>query len=118
MFPGRDSSREREYTDDEIEALLEGGTLLGFSLEQMYSLFGGTTMDVPLNEVAYWSNVPLHVWNFTASGYLVLKKWLSYRETDVLGRTVTPERRGAMAREVGLNVKSRRVADVTRQYCM
>jgi hypothetical protein len=39
--------------------------------------------------VAIWTNVPRAVWEFTASGYLVLKKWPSYREESVLGCSLT-----------------------------
>jgi Type ISP C-terminal specificity domain len=35
-------------------------------------------------------NVPDEVWNFTIGGYQVLKKWLSYRESPLLGRALTP----------------------------
>lgn len=47
--------------------------------------------DVYLNEVAYWRRVPEEVWEYTLGGYPVLKKWLSYRERDVLGRDLRPE---------------------------
>ncbi|MXY21836.1 MAG: hypothetical protein F4Y49_10930 [Dehalococcoidia bacterium] len=31
------------------------------------------------------------VWNYKLGGYQVLKKWPSYRERQVLGRSLTPE---------------------------
>ena len=48
-------------------------------------------IDVYLNETTYWRDVPLDVWAYTLSGRQVLKKWLSYRETAVLGRPLKPE---------------------------
>ena len=39
----------------------------------------------------YWRNIPVAVWNYKLGGYQVLKKWLSYRERDVLGRSLRPE---------------------------
>jgi hypothetical protein len=48
--------------------------------------FGEKTLDVYLNDVAYWSNVPKKVWEFYIGGYQVIKKWLSYRERQMLGR--------------------------------
>ena len=33
---------------------------------------------------------PSNVWNYKLGGYQVLKKWLSYRETRVTGRDLTP----------------------------
>ena len=44
-----------------------------------------------LNERACWRNVPAVVWNYQLGGYQVLKKWLSYRESKVLGRSLRPE---------------------------
>ncbi len=36
-----------------------------------------------------WKNVPLKVWEYTIGGYQVIKKWLSYRERELLGRALT-----------------------------
>jgi len=41
-----------------------------------------------LAHTVQWTNVPERVWDYTLGGYQVLKKWLSYRETLVLGRTL------------------------------
>jgi Type ISP C-terminal specificity domain len=51
----------------------------------------GGAVDVYLNETTYWRSVPADVWEYTLGGYQVLKKWLSYRETAVLGRPLKPE---------------------------
>jgi Type ISP C-terminal specificity domain len=53
--------------------------------------FGSATYDVYLNAQACWRHVPPDVWNYTLGGYQVLKKWLSYREQTLLGRTLTLE---------------------------
>ncbi|MEQ1604468.1 MAG: type ISP restriction/modification enzyme [Pyrinomonadaceae bacterium] len=47
---------------------------------------GRTTLDIYLNNHAYWRNVPEPVWNYYIGGYQVIKKWLSYREFELLGR--------------------------------
>jgi len=52
---------------------------------------GPTTYDVYLNDVAYWRSIPPEVWDYTIGGYQVIKKWLSYRERDLLGRPLTAE---------------------------
>jgi hypothetical protein len=59
-------------------------------------LLGPATLDVFLNESACWRNVPQKVWDYTIGGYQVIKKWLSYREFELLGRPLTPDE----AREV------------------
>jgi hypothetical protein len=52
--------------------------------------------DVYLNESACWKDIPAEVWDYTIGGYQVIKKWLSYREFELLGRPLTPDE----AREV------------------
>jgi hypothetical protein len=64
--------------------------------DEVASSLGQSTHDVYLNEAAWWSNVPERVWAYTLGGYQVIKKWLSYREFELLGRPLTPDE----AREV------------------
>ena len=52
---------------------------------------GNDAYDVLLNDVACWRNIPKTVWECTIGGYQVIKKWLSYREKDLLGRGLTSE---------------------------
>ncbi len=54
--------------------------------ESLKAAFGEETLDIYLNETAYWSNVPRCVWEYHIGGYQVIKKWLSYREKAILGR--------------------------------
>ena len=69
----------------------------GLTLEERASLgdtvatLGETTFDIHLNGNAFWRNVPAAVWTYRLGGYQVLKKWLSYREQDILGRALTPK---------------------------
>ena len=80
VMPGQGRIVERDYTDDE-----------GTALTDAIPTLGDTAFDVYLNERAYWRNVPAAVWNYQLGGYQVLKKWLSYRESKVLGRLLLPE---------------------------
>ena len=80
VMPGQGHSTERDYTSDERSALGDAIPVLG-----------QTTFDIYLNDRAYWKNVPAGVWNYKLGGYQVLKKWLSYRERQILGRPLTPE---------------------------
>ena len=81
VMPGQGRATEREYTPAERQALGDAAI----------AALGDTTLDVYLNNNAHWRNVPTNVWNYKLGGYQVLKKWLSYRETKVLGRPLTPE---------------------------
>ena len=44
-----------------------------------------------LNDRTFWRNVPAAVWSYKLGGYQVLKKWLSYRERNILDRPLKPE---------------------------
>jgi hypothetical protein len=79
-MPGKGNLKERDYTQKERASL-------GEALNQL----GERTCDVYLNEFAHWSNIPLRVWEYTIGGYQVMKKWLSYREENLLGRPLTKE---------------------------
>ena len=80
VMPGQGRIVERDYTDEERAEMTDAIPTLR-----------DTTYDVYLNERAYWCNVPAYVWNYQLGGYQVLKKWLSYRESRVLGRPLLPE---------------------------
>ena len=80
VMPGQGRVVERAYTPGEHAALEEAITTLG-----------KTTFDIHLNHRAWWCNVPAAVWRYKLGGYQVLKKWLSYRERDILARPLRPE---------------------------
>ena len=61
------------------------------ALADAANILGDTTFDIHLNGNARWSNVPAAIWNYKLGGYQVLKKWLSYRESKVLGRSLLPD---------------------------
>ena len=91
VMPGRGLATERAYTETERAALAQEGKVLGLSFDEVLALLGAKTFDIHLNGDAWWSNVPERVWDYTLGGYQVIKKWLSYREHDVLGRALKPE---------------------------
>ncbi len=91
VMPAKGHSVEREYAPFELDAIRAGAEGFGLSLEDALAFLGTATCDIYLNEVAYWKNVPINVWDYSIGGYQVLKKWLSYREQDVLGRSLKPE---------------------------
>ena len=80
VMPGQGRLVERPYTPEERAAMGNG-----------LPVFGETTFDIYLNARAFWRNIPAHVWTYKLGGYQVLKKWLSYREREILGRMLTPE---------------------------
>ena len=80
VMPGTGSAIERAFTPDERSTKGE-----------FQSALGKTTFDIYLNSRAYWRNVPAAVWNYKLGGYQVLKKWLSYREREILGRPLRTE---------------------------
>ncbi len=80
VMPGQGRAVERPFTPEERSAM--GATL---------PALGETTFDIYLNAKAYWRNVPAAVWTYRLGGYRVLKKWLSYRERPILGRSLLIE---------------------------
>ena len=90
-MPGKGKIESRAAATDELDTLLHGTT------------DSPRTLDIFLNSEPYWKNVPVPVWEFTIGGYQVMKKWLSYREFELLGRPLTLDEIkevGAMARRI------------------
>ena len=80
VMPGQGCMVKRVFSPDECAAIGNAITTLG-----------DATFDIYLNGEAFWRNIPSTVWNYKLGGYQVLKKWLSYREQDILGRALRPE---------------------------
>ncbi len=85
-MPGKGKLIERDYTPIKTNALRETAERLKVTIEDIKQTLGATTFDVYLNNSAYWRNVPKNVWEYTIGGYQVMKKWLSYRENNLLNR--------------------------------
>ena len=71
---------ERSFVADERASMNDTNVVLG-----------DTTLDIFLNDRAYWRNVPAAVWDYKLGGYQVLKKWLSFREHKVQRRPMRPD---------------------------
>ena len=80
VMPGRGRAEERAYSPEETTAMLDALPVLG-----------DKTFDVYLNGEAFWRNIPAAVWDYRLGGYQILKKWLSYREREILGRRLRTE---------------------------
>jgi len=106
VMPGKGKFVERDYTSEERAAIKEGAEILGLSVEEAIEHLGESTYDVYLNDVAFWKNVPSKIWDYHIGGYQVIKKWLSYRELELLGRALSVDE----AREV-MNI-ARRIAAI------
>jgi hypothetical protein len=95
-MPAKGRIVQRAYDKAELDAIADAARTRGLSVKQAIALLGPDTRDVYLNDKAYWRNVPANVWGYYIGGYQVIKKWLSYREHDLLGRALTADE----AREV------------------
>ncbi len=85
-MPGKGKVSDRPYTPEEQTALTPNP-----SPKAGEGLLGAATRDIYLNDIAYWKNIPDRVWSSTIGGYQVIKKWLSYREQELLGRSLKQE---------------------------
>ena len=75
VMPGHGRVIERPFTPAEV-----------LELKDTKLELGETTLDIYLNSTAFWRNVPVAIWNYKLGGYQVLKKWLSYRQREILKR--------------------------------
>jgi len=109
-MPAKGKLARRQFNADEIKAIQAEAADRGMSADDLKKLLGGETCDVYLNDSVYWRNIPASVWEYYIGGYQVIKKWLSYRELELLGRSLKPEE----AREV-TNIARRLTATVLLQ---
>ena len=86
--PARPEARDLDLTAGWGHAGKGGVTMPG---KGRLAACGNEVLDVFLNDVACWRNIPTAVWDYTIGGYQVIKKWLSYREKELLGRGLMPE---------------------------
>lgn len=103
-MPGKGKLVTRDYTATERAAIEEAAARLQLSPVGIYAHLGETTFDVYLNDVAFWRNVPSRVWDYTIGGYQVMKKWLSYREFELLKRPLNAD-------------EAREVTNMARRLC-
>jgi hypothetical protein len=90
-MPGSGLAKKRDFTEAEKLTVAEGAAEFGVTLDDVLTIWGGSAVDVYLNNESFWSTIPLAVWEYTIGGYLVLKKWISYREHDIIGRDITKD---------------------------
>ncbi len=79
----------RGFTLDERQRLEKGALAVGVRPAALYSCLGEEFYELYLNDTTSIRNVPIKVYHYIIGGYPVLKKWLSYRETSILGRLLT-----------------------------
>ncbi|MCB1776011.1 MAG: N-6 DNA methylase [Candidatus Competibacteraceae bacterium] len=102
-MPGKGKIASRALTDAELPGL------------------GEETLDIYLNAQCYWKNMPRPVWEFTLGGYPVIKKWLSYRELELLGRPLSDDEALELtwiARRITALVLMRPVLDENYRDCI
>jgi hypothetical protein len=91
VAPGQGTFPARSWSASERERLATLAATQSLNREDPLEILGETCVDVYLNGESFWSAIPINVWNYTLGGYQVLKKWLSYRESSLLGRAIHPE---------------------------
>jgi hypothetical protein len=110
VMPGVGHVVIRDYSSIELKCLSEGAASLGLSTDELVKLLGLKTVDVYLNDNVFWKCIPENVWNSYIGGYQVIKKWLSYRQYEILGRGLSIDE----VREIS-NI-ARRIAAIIALY--
>src|SRR6266446_6557297 len=64
-------------------SVMPGPGRIETSSEHLYRVF--------LNATTFWDAIPRDVWQYNLGGYQVLKKWVSYREREILERPLRAE---------------------------
>jgi len=90
-MPGQGKVVQREYEPQEFLSIQKEASELGIAHDEALHLLGETTLDVHLNDMVFWKNIPSNVWLYRIGGYQVIKKWLSYRDMRILGRSLNIE---------------------------
>ena len=88
--PGRGKTVTRNWSASEKDSFRSGFAAEGYDEARAFALLG-PAVDIYLNDTTFWRGVPQATWEYVIGGYLVLKKWLSYRDYVVLGRSLTKE---------------------------
>lgn len=116
IFPKDGETATRKPGDDERSARAQLSEELGLTLEAVNEALGVEVVDIMLNDSVMWSGIPSTVWDAKLGGYVVLRKWLSYRDGQVLGRKMTvPEVReftDIVRRITDLRLAGSRLTDV------
>jgi hypothetical protein len=87
-MPAKGKLAERQFNAEEVSGIEAEAAARGIAADDLRRLLGDRTCDVYLNDTAYWRNIPASVWEYYIGGYQVIKKWLSYRELKLLGRSL------------------------------
>ena len=88
VMPGSGKTAERPWTDSERTGLTTLAERHEVDFVVLLELIGDSAIDIHINDESRWLGVPSKVWAYQLGGHQVLKKWLSYRESDVLGRAL------------------------------
>jgi hypothetical protein len=91
VMPGAGVSTERDWSEAEYEDLSQIAARHDLDLTSLLDVIGSRAVDIQINATTGWRAVPIKVWMYTAGGYQALKKWLSYRETEIMGRPLRGE---------------------------
>ena len=120
VTPAKGNWEEREWDSDEKIELSVCFTKLGISEDRGFELLGGA-VDAYLNDTNCWRGIPKAVWDYYIGGYPVIRKWLSYRESKIIGRRLTKEEarevRDKVRRITGLILLSDKLDENYKKVC-
>ena len=86
--PGKGRFKKRKWSNEEKDKLRKVFSSMEISEGRGFELLGDA-FDIYLNANNYWKGVPESAWKCRIGTQQVIKKWLSYRERDILKRDLT-----------------------------
>ena len=92
VMPAKGKLVERAYDEDEAEAIDAEAAVRGCRPRMSGGCWAGGPRRVPQRRRPTGATFPLNVWEYYIGGYQVIKKWLSYREHEILGRPLSRKR--------------------------
>ena len=105
-MPAKGNPSERRYDQDEAGAIKAEAAARGMTRRGYHPLAWREDLRCVPERHDLLAEYPGEVWGYRIGGYQVIKKWLSYREQKLLGRSLKPSE----AREV-MNM-ARRIAAI------
>ena len=88
VMPGHGSTTRQDFSDAEEALLRSIASWAQCSEASLQAIIAQGAQHIHLNPGTFFASVPTAAWEYKIGGFLVLKKWLSYRDYSVSNRSL------------------------------